>query len=75
MIEFGSNDNGLMDMDEFTALMHCKRLTVYRWCKNGLIPSVKVGRKLLFRRLDVEMLIQKSMRKESTSEKRLGTCR
>lgn len=46
--------NRMMDMNEFMTLMHCKRLTVYRWRKQGKIPSVVVGRKVLFKRSDVE---------------------
>jgi len=74
LIECAVKDSGMMDMDEFTSMMHCKRLTVYRWCKRGLIPCIKIGRKILFRRSDVETLITNNMRNESISEKAVVSC-
>jgi excisionase family DNA binding protein len=50
----------MMDMREFMTLMHCKRLTVYRWRKQGKIPSVVVGRKVLFKRSDVEHFLNEN---------------
>ena len=65
----------MMDTKEFRSLMHCTRLTVYRWCKHGVIPCVKVGRKLLFKRSDVENLIQHNMRNKTSLEGDFLVCR
>jgi excisionase family DNA binding protein len=62
----------MMDMREFMTLMHCKRLTVYRWRKQGKIPSVVVGRKVLFRRSDVELFLnENTLNKAERGEMRL----
>jgi excisionase family DNA binding protein len=57
LIDERNECNRMMDMREFMTLMHCKRLTVYRWRKQGKIPSVVVGRKVLFKRSDVELFL------------------
>ena len=60
LIDEREDCNRMMDMREFMTLMHCKRLTVYRWRKQGKIPSVVVGRKVLFKRSDVEHFLNKN---------------
>lgn len=60
MIAEREDCNRMMDMREFMTLMHCKRLTVYRWRKQGKIPSVVVGRKVLFKRSDVEHFLNEN---------------
>jgi excisionase family DNA binding protein len=60
LIEEREDCNRMMDMREFMTLMHCKRLTVYRWRKQGKIPSVVVGRKVLFKRSDVELFLNEN---------------
>ena len=60
MIAEREDCNRMMDMREFMTLMHCKRLTVYRWRKQGKIPSVVVGRKVLFKRSDVELFLNEN---------------
>ena len=60
MIDEWADCNRMMDMREFMTLMHCKRLTVYRWRKQGKIPSVVVGRKVLFKRSDVERFLNEN---------------
>ena len=60
MIDEREDCNQMMDMREFMTLMHCKRLTVYRWRKQGKIPSVVIGRKVLFKRSDVEHFLNEN---------------
>lgn len=60
MIDEREDCNRMMDIREFMTLMHCKRLTVYRWRKQGKIPSVVVGRKVLFKRSDVEHFLNEN---------------
>lgn len=54
MIEKGSIEDAFVSVESLMACLHCSRLTVYRRCRNGGLPFVKVGRRLLFRKADVE---------------------
>ena len=75
MIAEREDCNRMMDMREFMTLMHCKRLTVYRWRKQGKIPSVVVGRKVLFKRSDVELFLNENTQNKSERAERALVCR
>lgn len=48
----------LMEVMEVSEMYHVKRLTVYRWIKEGKLKGKKAGRKWLFKREDVEALLK-----------------
>ena len=50
----GSIEDAFVSVESLMACLHCSRLTVYRRCRSGALPFVKVGRRLLFRKSDIE---------------------
>ncbi len=49
-----TNKNELMNIAMVMDFLHCSRMTLYRRCKNGDLPFVKVNRRILFRKRDLE---------------------
>jgi excisionase family DNA binding protein len=45
--------DSLLTADEVAAIFKIKRHTVYDWVKRGIIPTVRLGRLIRFRREDV----------------------
>jgi excisionase family DNA binding protein len=54
-------DGGLMNLDEAAALLRLKPSTMRAWVLRRKIPFVKLGRRVLFRRSDLEALIASSL--------------
>jgi len=50
------NDNDLMTVDEVCNLLHVTPATLNNWHKLKYLSKLKVGRRVLFRRRDVEAL-------------------
>ena len=49
----------MLDVKQMCELLHVERRTVYRWLKSGKVKGVRVGRKWLFDREQVERLLTK----------------
>ena len=39
---------------EACKLLNCCRTTIYNWCRQGLISYTKIGRRVLFKKSDLE---------------------
>jgi len=46
----------------------CSRMSVYRRCKSGELPFVKIGGRVMFRRTDVEQWIAKNTHRVSVRD-------
>ncbi len=47
----------LLTADELARVLRVGRTTVYRWAKEGRLPSVKIGKTVRFNRLEIEKII------------------
>ena len=47
-----------MSAEEVADLLKVTQPTVYRWAKEGVLPSKRLGRTLRFSRTDVEKMVQ-----------------
>lgn len=47
-----------MVVESLAACLHCSKMTIYRRCKNGEIPFIKIGRRLLFRRSELDLWLR-----------------
>lgn len=54
------NDSGLMTVPETASYLRLKISTIRAWVLRRRIPYVKMGGRVLFRRVDVQALIEKS---------------
>lgn len=50
------NDNDLMTVDEVCNLLHVTSATLNNWHRKNYLTKVKVGRRVLYHRSDVEVL-------------------
>lgn len=48
--EFSSGKKGLLEVDEVAGYLGVTPVTVYRWCRDGSLPCLKVGRSWRIRR-------------------------
>ncbi len=55
------NDQKLLDVTETAELCHLKVSTIRRWVLGRRLPYVKLGRRVLFRRSDIETLIERNV--------------
>ncbi|CAA9460303.1 MAG: Exodeoxyribonuclease V gamma chain [uncultured Rubrobacteraceae bacterium] len=53
-------ENGLLGAEEVGRLVGVKETTVYRWCKEGRLPCLKVGKHWRIRREDLEHFLKRS---------------
>ncbi len=53
-------ENGLLGAEEVGRLIGVKETTVYRWCKEGKLPCLKVGRYWRIRREALEDFLERS---------------
>lgn len=56
-----TTDN-VMTASEVSALLHVAPRTIYRWARTGRIPSVALGRRVVFLRGDVEEWVMRHRR-------------
>jgi excisionase family DNA binding protein len=54
-------DQKLLDVTETAELCRLKVSTIRRWVANRRLTSIKLGRRVLFRRRDIEALIERSI--------------
>lgn len=47
----------MLSSEEVCAALHIKDTTLWRWCKAGMLPFTKVGKRRLFNSKDVEAVI------------------
>lgn len=47
-------------IDDICELLHVSKITVYRWIKSKKITAYKVGKNYLFKKSDMQYLIEKS---------------
>jgi len=51
----------LMDVEEGAILCHVKESTMRAWILKQRVPYVKLGRRVFFRRQDLEAMIERSL--------------
>lgn len=47
-------------IEDICSIFKVSRITVYRWIKAGKLTGYKVGRSFLFKRTDIDKLIERS---------------
>lgn len=53
------DDNvGLMTMEEVTKFLKVSKVTIHNWKRKGIIKSHKIGRKLYFKKAEIESAIR-----------------
>ena len=50
----------LVNVEMLMECLGCSRMSVYRRCKSGELPFVKIGGRVMFRRVDVEEWITRN---------------
>jgi excisionase family DNA binding protein len=55
----------LLGTEEVAGYLGVGQVTVYRWCREGLLPCIKIGRRWRVRRQALEDFIRKSERSET----------
>ena len=56
-------DSGLdvfVNVEMLMECLGCSRMSVYRRCKSGELPFLKIGGRLIFRKADLEMWFEKN---------------
>jgi excisionase family DNA binding protein len=53
----------LRSVEEAASYLGLKKSTLYAWARRRQIPSVKIGRRLLFDRNDLDLLIETEKRR------------
>ncbi len=56
---------GLLGTEEVAGYLGVGQVTVYRWCREGSLPCVKIGRRWRVRRGALEKFVRKSERSET----------
>ena len=56
------SQDGLLGAEEVAALVGVKESTVWRWCREGTLPALKVGKQWRVRRAALEDFLRKSER-------------
>ncbi|HUY13670.1 MAG TPA: helix-turn-helix domain-containing protein [Terriglobia bacterium] len=59
-VEEKGNDSGLMTVPETASYLRLKISTIRAWVLKRRIPYVKMGGRVLIRRVDIQGLIEKS---------------
>ena len=55
-------DNRLLSVEGSARYLGVRKSTIYSWAARKKIPSVKIGRRLLFDRQDLDDIIERSKR-------------
>lgn len=51
----------LLTLTQVLEILHISRMTLYRHLRAGNLPHVKIGRRVLFRKADVEKFISSNV--------------
>lgn len=54
------NNDEFYQIEDICSIFKVSRITVYRWIKAGKLTGYKVGRSFLFKRADIDKLIEGS---------------
>lgn len=57
----------LISVEQAEAYLGIKKSTLYVWAGRGVIPSVKMGRRLLFDLRDLDQMIERVKRSRSSA--------
>ncbi len=60
-------ENRLLNVEGSARYLGVRKCTIYSWAARKKIPSVKIGRRLLFDRKDLDDLIEKGKREVESS--------
>jgi len=55
----------LLDTEDVAAYLGVRQVTIWRWCREGSLPCMKIGREWRIRREALERFLQRSERSES----------
>jgi excisionase family DNA binding protein len=55
----GVTEKALLNSQEAAAYLSAPVKTLRRWAREKMVPSIKIGRKLLFRRSSLEALLKR----------------
>ena len=56
---FIKQDEDYLTVHEASQLLHVDKSTLWRWAKNGYLSPVEIGGRRLYRKSDVDMLLNK----------------
>lgn len=56
---FINQEEDYLTIPETSRLLHVDKSTLWRWAKNGYLTPVEVGARRLYRKSDVDMLLNK----------------
>ena len=59
-----SNLDDIITIDEVCAILKMSKRSIYDWCKQGIIPSFKIGSTWRFSRVDLNDWIEKKKQKK-----------
>ncbi len=59
-----AKENRLISVEEAAKYLGVQKSTMYSWAWRRKIPSVKMGRRLLFDRVDLDWMIEAGKRRE-----------
>ncbi len=60
--------NEILTVKEVASYLRFSRTTVWRWCNEGKLPAIKVGRNWRVRRSDVEKILNEEFTEGHTKE-------
>ena len=63
-----AREKELLAATDVAAMIGVKETTVYRWCKEGKLPCMKVGKQWRVRRGDLEDFLKRSERPRTLVE-------
>jgi len=53
-----AQENRFLSIDELSSLLHAKKMSIYRWTSQKTIPHLRMGRRLLFERSEIEKWLE-----------------
>lgn len=57
--EYPTSESDLMDMEEVVKFLKVSKVTIHNWKRNGVIKSHKIGRKLYFKKVELNEALKR----------------
>jgi excisionase family DNA binding protein len=52
----------LLTVKQVASELHVSLSTIWNWTREGRVPTVRLGKRVLFRREDLEALVERNLR-------------